>query len=137
MKFTKGNKASKGKGRPRGSGKRQNVSEAFQDFLAGKQGGKERFTLAMERLFKSDLKTFFAYAFGRPTEIQVMQNPDGTALPPISVHVTGGTAPQPRQVEAEKVDWKKLTTAQLLEMQKFRDIATGKIPPEQDNAAAR
>ena len=85
MKFKKGNKF--GKGRPQGTGKRQNVSEAFQDFLAGKHGGKERFTLAMERLFKNDLKTFFAYAYGKPIEAQVFNNPDDTALAPITVVV--------------------------------------------------
>jgi len=75
MPFHKGNKF--GKGRPKGTGKRQNVSEAFQGFLAGKQGGKERFTLAMERLFKNDLKTFFAYAYGKPVETMQHQVPDG------------------------------------------------------------
>ncbi len=92
MPFQKGNKF--GKGRPKGTGKRQNVSEAFQDFLAGKQSGKVRFDLAMERLFKDDLKTFFAYAYGKPIETQVLNNPDGTALSPITVTVVGGTVPQ-------------------------------------------
>ena len=106
MKFTKGNQAAKGKGRPKGSGKRQNVAEAFQDFLAGKQRGRERFTLAMERLFKNDLKTFFAYAFGRPTEFQVIQNPASATTPPISIRITGGVLPQPKQIEA-KTDERK------------------------------
>ena len=97
MKFTKGNQASKGKGRPKGSGKRQNVAEAFQDFLAGKQRGQERFTLAMERLFKDDLKTFFAYAYGRPTETQVIHNPARSTPPPIEVILTGGILPQAKQ----------------------------------------
>jgi len=92
MPFQKGNKF--GKGRPKGTGKRQNVSEAFQGFLASKQGGKVRFDLAMERLFKDDLKTFFAYAYGKPIETQVLTNPDGTALAPISVNIVGGTVPE-------------------------------------------
>ena len=101
MKFKKGNQASKGKGRPKGTGKRQNVAEAFQDFLAGKQRGKERFTLAMERLFKDDLKTFLAYAFGKPAEIQSIQTPDSSTPPPICVHIIGGPSPQPKQIEAK------------------------------------
>jgi hypothetical protein len=46
MPFQKGNKL--GKGRPKGTGKRQNVSEAFQDFLDRRKGGRSRFEIATE-----------------------------------------------------------------------------------------
>ena len=103
--FTKGNKY--GKGRPKGTGKRQNVAEAFQAYLAGNQRGKERFTLAMERLFKDDLKTFLAYAYGRPTEFQVIQNPASSTAPPISICITGGILPRPKQIEAQTEEKKQ------------------------------
>lgn len=59
------------KGRPKGSGKKQGVSAAYQAFLDGVVGGKSRFEIGMERMFNEDLKTFWAYAYGKPIETQV------------------------------------------------------------------
>jgi len=67
-------------GRPKGSTVKRDIAVAFQEFLAGKEGGKTRFDAAMRRLYRDDLKTFFAYAYGKPVETQIVQNPDSSNL---------------------------------------------------------
>jgi hypothetical protein len=84
MAFQKG-KSGNPNGRKPGTGKRQNIAQAFQDYLMEKEKGRLRFRRAMQRLYEEDLKTFFAYAYGKPIETQVLQNPDGSSLIPIEV----------------------------------------------------
>lgn len=107
MPFKKGNKL--GKGRPKGTGKRQNISSAFQDFLDRRKGGRSRFEIAMERLFDEDLKTFLAYAYGKPAEALQPERPDGSLLSPkivwvhspIDQELITGPAPE-KLLEAKK-----------------------------------
>jgi hypothetical protein len=85
MAFTKGNKLSVGHGRPPGTGKKQNISRAFQEFLARKEGGKLRFENMMRNLYNEDLRTFLAYAFGKPIETHASLDDEGNAATPPAV----------------------------------------------------
>jgi uncharacterized pyridoxamine 5'-phosphate oxidase family protein len=68
------------KGRPKGTTKARSIAEACLEFLAEQELGKPRLRVALQRLYTEDLKTFFAYAYGKPIETQIHQNPDGSNL---------------------------------------------------------
>lgn len=98
MPFVKGQSGNPA-GRKPGTGKRQQISEVFQAYLEeevsrtikGKPVMTTRLQQALEKLYRRDLKTFFAYAYGKPVETQIVQNPDGSNLIP------------PEMIEAAKV----------------------------------
>lgn len=67
-------------GRPKGSGKKQIISVVFQEFLDGEEAGVSRLQALLQKLYNDDPKTLLAYAYGKPVETQVLQNPDGSNL---------------------------------------------------------
>lgn len=67
-------------GRPKGTGKKQAVSAVFQEYLEGEVEGQTRLQALLNRLYVDDPKTMLAYAYGKPVETQVVQNPDGSSL---------------------------------------------------------
>jgi hypothetical protein len=130
-------------GNPSGrSPKVADLAKEVREFLREwhpKSKDKTRLLVLLETLAENDPKVLLHYAFGKPIEMQVVNNPDGMALGPLTVRVIGGIAPQPKKDEAEKCDWNKLTVPELVELQRLGNIAKGKIPPSQENvdAAAR
>lgn len=72
-------------GRPKGTGKKQSLVLALQDYLDEEENGESRLQSAMKRLYKDDLKTFMAYAYGKPKETVELTGAEGVALFPPEV----------------------------------------------------
>ena len=128
-------------GNPSGrSPKVADLAKEVREFLREwhpKSKDKSRLLVLLETLAESDPKVLLHYGFGKPIEMQVANNPDGNALGPLTVRVIGGITPQPKQNEADKSDYSRLSVEQLLELQKLLKIAAGEAPPGQTNPTAR
>ena len=75
MPFVKGQSGNPAGPKP-GSGRKQTISEALRAFLLGKEDGKPRLEKAVQRLYTEDLKTFMAYAYGKPVETNLNLTPE-------------------------------------------------------------
>ncbi len=67
-------------GNPGGRPKTAEFSAKVRDYLARKHGAKTNLETILENLKEHDPKILLYYAFGKPVETQVIQNPDESNL---------------------------------------------------------